>query len=63
MVTGKYRDGPVKTRRGEFVVGRDGLRSLRSGLLQPQSESFSLLGQVIHWKLLYQSFSQLTNDD
>jgi hypothetical protein len=31
MVTGKDRDGPVRTRRGEFVVGQMAV-PLRSGL-------------------------------
>jgi hypothetical protein len=42
MVTGKDRGGPVKTRRGEFVVGMDG-SSLSSGLLKAIPRA-SLLG-------------------
>src|SRR5437667_107830 len=42
MVTGKDRDGPVKTRRGKSVVGIDG-SSLSSGLFSIPNALFGVL--------------------
>jgi len=53
MVTGKSADGPVKTRRGEFVVGMDGkfplfwpIKAQSESSLLRQSSFVTLLDEV-----------------